>query len=76
MYYSNIKKELIDSNIIKKENMYLLEGKLLFTDKDSFESAYRYLLDKNYKMITGTPRNYSHWSNSFTDYIYFEDLSD
>lgn len=76
MYYSNLKKELLDSNIIEKEDMYLLEGKLLFTNRDSFESAYQYFLCKNYKMITGKPRQYTHWSNNFTDYIYFEDLSD
>lgn len=74
MYYYELKQELIDNNIIKKEDMYLLEGKLLFTDRAVFECARRYLAGKNYQMVTGRPRNHSHWEHNFTDYIYFEGL--
>jgi hypothetical protein len=74
MYYYDIKQELISQKIISKEDMYLLESKLLFTNTEAFDRVYKYFDDKQYSMITGTPRNYSHWSQQYTNCIYFENL--
>ena len=74
MYYYEIKQDLMKRNLIVKEDMYLLEGKLLFTNENAFIKVYDYFKNKNIDMITGTPRNYPHWSQEFTDYIYFEGL--
>lgn len=74
MLYYTIKQELIENKIILKTDMYLLEGKLLFTNNDAFEKVKHYFESKGLSLITGNQRKWTHWKKTFTKYMYFKNL--
>ena len=74
MFYYTIKQELVKNNIIQKQDMYLLDGKLLFTNDEAFEKVKIFFENKGFSLVTGKQRNWKHWKQKFTKYMYFENL--
>lgn len=75
MKYLKLKQEILQNiKTLTPNDFYLVEGKLIFRTKQNADLVKNYLESKNYSIVEGAVRNWTHWKNRFESILYFKNL--
>ena len=78
MFFIELRNELLQNiQDLKKDDILLLEGKLIFPKKDKADRVKEYLVDKfasTHKIVQTVPRTWAHWKQEYESELYLRKL--
>ena len=78
MFFIELRNELLQNvQNLEKEDMLLLEGKLIFPKKDKADVVKEYLAEKfngTHKVEQTVPRVWAHWKQEYESELYLRKL--
>lgn len=76
--FIELRNELLENfDSLEKNDILLLEGKMIFPDKAKSNTVKKYLEEKfsnTHTVVETTPRSWSHWTQEYQSELYLKEL--